>query len=443
MRSRAIVLGVTGVLFSAAVSAQPRPPAQTGAPTTTTTPPATTPATLPPPPPGAAPQVQAAPAQTAPDLPPPPPSEEESDRALIDQASDMIARGRPADARRLLDARLTLDGRPAYSALPVLQRLATRMAPRVPVVQAPTEAPEPTRPPAPAESDRRSDLEAVELYGTALAYGASTGIWIDVLAEVDDAKTAIWLPIGGAGLGVVGAWALDGSGHPVRPGFATAVNTGFQLGLGAGFSLGVELQENLRETVDCGFGFVCSRRTFREKELFTTMWAGATIGIGVGAATSLVARSSPGSGSYVYMGGLWGGALGLMVVGQADEEKHFGLGALIGGTVGIVATLATASVVQPTQARVGWTHLGILAGGLLGVGVAVLAFEDARSMIGPLLAVEVGMVGGGIAGWFLGAPSSSGPAPRVARSSNRFRVEPAVMAVPGGVTFGFNLPALL
>lgn len=441
MRSRAIVFGVTGVLFSAAVSAQPRPPAQTATQTVTTAPPATTTTTLPPPPPGAAPQVQAAPAQTALDLPPPPPTEEESDRALIDQASDMIARGRPADARRLLDARLTLDGRPAYSALPVLQRLATRMAPRVPVAQAPIETPEPTRPPPPVGNDRRSDLEAVELYGTALAYGASTGIWLDVLVEVDDAKTAIWLPIGGAGLGVLGAWALDGSGHPVRPGFATAVNTGFQLGLGAGFSLGVELEENLRETFDCG-GFPCSRRTFREKELFTTMWAGATIGIGVGAATSLLAHSSPGSGSYVYMGGLWGSALGLMVVGQTDETKHFGLGALIGGTVGIVATLATAGIAQPTQARVGWTHLGVLAGGLLGVGVAVLVFENDRGIVGPLLAVEVGMVGGGIAGWFLGAPSS-GTAPRVARSSNRFRVEPAVTPVPGGVTFGFNLPALL
>jgi hypothetical protein len=354
----------------------------------------------------------------------------------------MIARGRPADARRLLDARLSLDGRPAYSALPVLQRLATRMSPRVPLTQAPIEAPEPVRPSGPPESERRSDLEAIELYGTALAYGASTGVWLDVLVETDDAKTAIWLPIGGAGLGVLGAWALDGSGRPVRPGFATAVNTGFQLGLGAGFSLGVELEENLRETFDCG-GFTCSRRTFREKELFTTMWAGATIGIGVGAATSLLTRSSPGSGSYVYMGGLWGAALGLMVIAQTEETKHFGLGALVGGTVGIVATLATAGLVQPTQARVGWTHLGVLAGGLLGAGIAVLAFEDARSPFGPLFAVEVGMVGGGIAGWFLGAPSSNGTAPRVARSSNRFRVEPAVTPVPGGVTLGFNLPALL
>ena len=143
---------------------------------------------------------QQAPAELPP--PPPPPSVESpalqcpscepgaDDRRAIDEAVELIAAGRAAEAQRVLQSRLTGQNPwgQSYASVAVLDRLATRLAAR-PTTPAASESPDED------PNQARGSLEAVGLYASAISLGLGTGAWLDVMFEIDDVRAAVSLPL--------------------------------------------------------------------------------------------------------------------------------------------------------------------------------------------------------------------------------------------------------
>lgn len=380
-------------------------------------------------------------AQTPPpDAPPPPPppvgaaalqcpvcEPDAADQRAIDEASELLVGGRAAEAQRVLQPRLAGQspwGR-SYSSLAVLDRLATRLA---------TQAPDAARPGATAPVDEtrepRGGVEAAGLYTSAILLGIGTGVWLDVMFEVDEIQGAVVLPLllGGAGAG--GLYLAERVGGPIRRGRGTAMSNGFLLGLTAGTLLGVYGGEELR---------------WRGRGVATSIWGGAVLGAGLGYGLGALAESRPASASFVGSGGLWGAAFGATVGGLIDaDEEDVLLAALVGEVVGAGAAAALAATLHPGEAQVRWMDLGILSGGLVGTGLAVLIFggSDLRSPTVPMIFVEAGMIGGGILGYVLGRPSTPAAATRTA-SRDRFETRPSVAPLPGGAQVMLSLPNLL
>ncbi|MEZ4406844.1 MAG: hypothetical protein R3A52_10250 [Polyangiales bacterium] len=342
----------------------------------------------------------------APDAPPPPPSDEDYERSLIDQVTRLIVAGRSADARGILDAELRRRGLApdGYATLAVLRRVAASL-----------DAPAPTTS-SPAPSERRSTGEAAALYAGAMTLGAGVGGWADVLGGLADPRLAVGAPLAGAGLGAVGAWLVD-RGRP-RRGRGAAFTAGMVVGVMGGASLG--LHGLLSEGWD-GKGFA------------TATLAGGVLGAGVGLGLGALTDALPGSAAFVGSASVWGAALGGLT-SVAAQSDALGVFAGIGAALGTTVSFATASRLQPTTSRVLWTNLGVVTGGLLGAGLGLLLFWEAPNWSARVATIELGMIGGGVAGWLFGAPETArgrGAAPRLGWS-----VHPEVSAVPGGVAVG-------
>jgi hypothetical protein len=374
-------------------------------------------------------------AQDAPP-PPPPPAEPTAlqcpscepgadDRRAIDEAVDLLARGRAAEAQRVLQPRLTGQspwGR-SYNSIAVLDRLATRLA---------TQPGAAASPAAPAEDadQARGSLEAVSLYASAITLGIGTGIWLDVMFEIDDVRAAVSLPLVLGGLGAGALYLAERNGGPIRRGRGTAASNGFTLGVVGGTLLGIYGGNELR---------------WKARGVATTIWAGAVLGAGLGYAIGALAESRPASASFVGSGGLWGAVFGVTAAGLVNADgKDIPIAGMVGELVGAGAAAALANTLHPSEGQVRWMDLGVFSGGLVGVGLSVLLFADSsgRSLTGPALIVEAGMIGGGVLGYVLGRPDAH-PARSSTAALDRFAVTPSIGPTAGGAQVLLSLPNLL
>jgi hypothetical protein len=74
----------------------------------------------------------------------------------------------------------------------------------------------------------------------------------------------------------------------------------------------------------------------------------------------------------------------------------------VGEAVGVIASLATARMMRPTQARTRWLDLGGVVGGLLGFGAGMLLFSrPSLNLAGVVATTQLGIIGGGVGGWVL------------------------------------------
>ena len=370
-------------------------------------------------------------------LPPPPPPAEGAalacpscepgadDRRAVDEAVDLLAAGRADAARRVLQPRLTGQSPwgQAYSPLAVLDRLATRMATRPATADAGPEAPRPDA------QQPRGSVEAVSLYASAITFGLGTGAWLDVMFDVDDVRAAVALPLVMGGLGAGALFLAERVSGPIRRGRGAAMSNGFALGVSGGVLLGVYGGAELR---------------WRARGVASTMWAGAALGAGLGYGLGALAESSPASASFVGSGGLWGAVLGLTAAGLIDADADdVPIAGMVGEVIGAGAAAALTGVLHPAESQVRWMDLGVFSGGLAGLGLAVLLFADSsgRSLTGPALVIEAGMIGGGVLGYVLGRPD---PAPRgTVASRDRLAVSPSIAPTAGGAQVLLSLPNLL
>ncbi len=374
-------------------------------------------------------QTPPAPTEAAPPPPPAPTLQcpacepDAADQRAIDEAGELIAAGRAAEAQRVLQARLAGQspwGR-SYSSLAVLDRLATRLATRPPAAA-----------PAPATDEgqqARGSVEAVSLYTSAILLGIGTGVWADVMFEIEDIRGAVVMPLlfGGAAAGAM--YLAERGGGPIRRGRGTAMSNGFLLGVTGGTLLGVYGGNELR---------------WEGRGVASSIWGGAVLGAGLGYGLGALAEVRPASASFVGSGGLWGALFGLTVAGVVNADgDDVPIAGLVGEVVGAGTAAALAGVLRPSEAQVRWMDLGIFSGGLVGLGLSVLLFADSseRSLTAPALVLEAGMIGGGILGYVLGRPST--PEARRSASLSRFATTPSIAPVPGGAQVMLSLPNLL
>lgn len=340
-----------------------------------------------------------------------------SEREVCDTVEALISGHHLTDARALLDEELTrrpID-RASTHALAVLSRLVDAMAraeapapPPPPPITAP-----PPPPPPPSRRDERAGLEAAALYATTISYGLATGAWLDAQFDITDLKALPWLPLVGAGAGAVVAYLADNP-RSVRSGAPTALGAGLTLGLLGGAALGLQ-------------GW--RAHEWGVPTMTTVAWAGATLGLGAGIGLAALTEPRPSTSAFILSGGFWGTVLGFMTGYATSDDDHFGSFALGGEAIGVAAAAATAGILRPTHAQVRWMDLGVLTGGLVGFGVGFLLLRDERAPFAA--AVELGMVGGGVAGFLFGA-SREGPSRNVMGASRAFAWHPSVMPTQGG-----------
>ncbi|MFO0624302.1 MAG: hypothetical protein U0325_01695 [Polyangiales bacterium] len=249
--------------------------------------------------------------------------------------------------------------------------------------------------PARAQTDPRDTPEAVGLYTWLGAYGVATGLAASLALDGQQLSPQTALPLAGAGLGagVLTAYLLD-AGHPVRRGVPTALGAGLTLGALAGGAVSAEL------LLDGGAA---------PGTAAVSAWAGTTLGLGAALALEATLRPDPGTTSWMLSGGLWGASLAGLTALALQDGRAIGRWLLVGEAVGVVAALATARALGPAQARTRWLDLGAFVGGLLGFGAGMLLFSrPAQDWPGVAATAQLGIIGGGVAGWFL--------APRAPRS---------------------------
>ena len=302
---------------------------------------------------------------------------------------------------------------------------------------------------ASADPTARSGAEAFSLYATLFAYGVGTGIYADVVADVGNARTAIWVPLslGAAGIGT--AYALDNP-KKLRATRGYGMSTGLTLGFAAGIGLAADL-DNRGAFKTCTTSPATtgpSGGTFPGFESCTTssvgfaskIWLTSTAGLAAGYATSYFLEPRAPAFGFVNSTGLYGGLFGVLSAAMVRADSNSVPAAfLTGEAVGIGLGALGAHYLEPTESQTRWSTLGVLAGGLLGMGIVVLPGTDYKSATLPLAVVQASMLGGGVAGYLLGDDEAS------ERGANhaRLHLEPSVNVVPGGATLGLSLPGLL
>lgn len=249
---------------------------------------------------------------------------------------------------------------------------------------------------AQTEAPRRDTAEAVGLYAWLGTYGAATGLAASLVLDGTSPPVATALPLVGAGLGagVLTAYLLDRPTR-IRRGVPTAMGAGISLGALAGGAVAAE-------------GVLVGGWT--PGTAGAASWAGVTLGLGATLALEAALRPAPGTTSWALSGGLWGATLAGLAALALQDGAFVGRWLLVGEAVGVIASLATAGLVRPTQAQTRWLDLGALVGGLLGFGAGMLLFSrPSRDWPGVAATAQLGILGGGVAGWFLGSRRDDSP----------------------------------
>jgi hypothetical protein len=270
-------------------------------------------------------------------------SPEATERVVLDQGQSLLLSGRPREAWRLLDAeraRRSLDPE-GTTGLAALARLALASA------DAPTPAPWPVPARAvapPGASASGGGLDALLLYGSMLGYGVASGVVLNLQLGIDDLRASTWLPLLGAGAGLVGAWALD---RPLAryEGARSALSTGLLLGA-------------------IGGGAVAWQRAFRGEvsglaPAAAAVWVGSTAGALLGVGLGVALDPAAGTVSFVRSGGVWGGALGLLTGLAVLTRDDHGLYVAAGEALGAVGAAIATRLLHPTPTRVRWMDLGV------------------------------------------------------------------------------------
>jgi hypothetical protein len=240
-------------------------------------------------------------------------------------------------------------------------------------------------------------------------------------------EAQVWMTLYGAWLGV----ALPGAFGADAP---EAYGTGLLLGAPAGFLAGRGLANALdltegqaraitlggtwgtwqgygwREVFELGTGEICDRDPFgpgefcyepedSSEETFAAMIVGGLVGIAGGALLS--GRDiTPGTGTAVNFGSLWGSWLGFAGGVLFDLENDALLAStLVGGNVGLATTAVLAPRWNVSRNRARLVSIAGVLGGLAGGGIdLILQPDDEKVAVGiPLASSVLGLVIGSVA----------------------------------------------
>ncbi len=245
-------------------------------------------------------------------------------------------------------------------------------------------APHPYAPPPPADPRRRGDAEIVDLYITFGVMGAGIGVWAPVstgaLATLSDRDQQLALTgalVGGTGVFLLGAFALDQIDGGLRSGQPDAIAQGTRFGLVlASLSVGIYTTDH---SIDTG-------------GVFDMLGIGLLGGTALGAIAAFGLEPHPAQTEFTQNTGIWGAILGAELgalvaplaypnFGSEDERQQLGFGMPLAGlTVGILTGVALSAAHENFSSRRSWLmSVGALGGAGAGSLVWFLVSEGTSS----------------------------------------------------------------
>jgi len=269
-------------------------------------------------------------------------------------------------------------------------------------------------------------LEVGTLYGSSVAWGVGTGIWIDAEAGVDDPGLMLIAP---AVIGVtapLGVFLVDHfafrSGMP--EGLPSAISAGMLVGAGEG--LGVAGHQWVTADADGEWGF----RGLARAEVL-----GATLGGAAGVGLYYWLRPAPETNILIASSTFWGASIGSFFGGGAsaawaswgDTNDSLSLGGLIGFNTAVGGAVAASILWTPSFNQLGWMWGGYTIGTVASLPVYIFyaGSEDHDPRRGLIFQGVAGTIGLGL-GAFLGTPRRKR---RYARAEQR--VDDAPIRVSG------------
>lgn len=257
-------------------------------------------------------------------------------------------------------------------------------------------------PPAPARS---TGLEVGFLYGTAVAWGVGTGVWLDAEIPVQDPGLRFIAPVVLGLAAPAGVLVLDRVVYkPAMPeGMPSAIATGMLVGAGEG--LGVASYQWVSSTGANEWGF---------RGLARAEFIGSTIGGVGGYAFYRLVKPKPKHNVLVSSGIVWGSVLGSEFGAGASNgdwglaNDDMSLGGLIGFNIGLAATVTLSTVWTPSWNQLGWMWGGLALGTAVSLPVYIFyAGGDHDPRRGLIFQGVAGLLGLG-AGAFIGKPEKKG-----------------------------------
>ena len=264
-------------------------------------------------------------------------------------------------------------------------------------------------------------LEMGYLYGTAVAWGVGTGIWLDAEAGIDDPGLQLIPPLLIGGAAPVAVFLVDRYAYPrgMPEGLPSAIATGMLVGAGEG--LGIAATQWSRSDPGDAWGF---------KGLARAEVISSTIGGAGGFALYYFLRPKPETNMLIASSAFWGTTIGSFFGGGASPARadwsrtndDVSLAGLIGFNVGVAGAVGASIFWTPD-----WYQLGWMWGGL-GIGTAaslpVYIFYAASSgdydpRRGLIFQGVAGTVGLGLAAVFSGRRSGYASAPTDAEHRRR------------------------
>ena len=252
--------------------------------------------------------------------------------------------------------------------------------------------------PYPEPRVKATGLEKGYLYGTAIAWGIGTGVWLDVEAEIENPGLAIIMPALFGAAAPVGVFIADTALDGFSRGVPAAIATG--MWLGGGLGLGIWAVQSAVSSGSDEWGFVGLGRA---------AFVGSVVGgVGGGVIGALV-EPSPKTSMFVLSASGWGTLVGGAFGGAASEgnwkraNDAVSVGGLIGYGVGLLGSSGASFGWTPSWGQIGamWAGFGIGAAATTPIYLVYLAVdEDPRT----------GLIAQGIGGLIgIGAGALIGP----------------------------------
>lgn len=270
---------------------------------------------------------------------------------------------------------------------------------------------------------RSTPLEIGYLYVTAASFGVATGIWIDVMAEVEEPAIAGIAPI------VLGAAAPTGVFIADRPpmlrGLPSAIATGIILGAGEGLNVSL-LQYATADKAD----------EWSAKGILSAQTLGSVVGGAAGGISWYFARQSPKTNLFIASAAVWGDLIGSMIGGGASSG-NWGMtndwvmrGGVVGFNIAMAGAIGVSAVWRPSWNQLGWMWLGLGAGATISAPVYFAYLGDdsdpRRGLIFQGVAATLGAAGFAL----LGKPDPKGTTGE--NDEDEFNKRPAFARVLGG-----------
>ena len=228
----------------------------------------------------------------------------------------------------------------------------------------------------PVPSGKRDDREMLLLYGTSVAWGIGSGIWVDMLANVSDPGMAFIAPLAFGAAAPIAMYLWDNYDHFDR-GVPSSIATGLTLGAIEGIAISGTQWQNTGNGGPSTWSFQAQS---------TLTWAISTVGGIGGYFFGEYAQPDPRTISFIVSGAGWGAMSGALLGAGGESPgwwggsgtnapQSFGDGASVGGLVGYNAGILATGVASLAGWVPSWrTQQAMWLGYLLGTAGASLVY---------------------------------------------------------------------